>query len=153
LAVELDHAHPGAASSLREGMQETLTLTRLGIEGKLKLTPQSTNPCESMISTVRVIHRNVKNWSSGDTCLRWTATGMLEPRPASARSRATEASPTSPSRSNTTSFDTATRPAKPRSRRTPRLSLCNHHTRTAVTSKFHDGRGNLNPCCSYVAKR
>ena len=78
LAVELDHAHPGAASSLREGMEETLTVTRLGIEGKLKLTLQSTNPCESMISTVRVIHRNVKHWSSGDMCLRWTAAGMLE---------------------------------------------------------------------------
>ena len=78
LALELDHAHPGAAASLREGMEETLTATRLGITGKLKLTLQSTNPCESMISTVRVIHRNVKNWSSGDTCLRWTAAGMLE---------------------------------------------------------------------------
>jgi transposase-like protein len=78
LAVELDHAHPGAASSLREGIEETLTVTRLGIDGKLKLTLQSTNPCESMISTVRVIHRNVKNWSSGDMCLRWTAAGMLE---------------------------------------------------------------------------
>ena len=31
-----------------------------------------------MISTVRVIHRNVKHWSSGDMCLRWTAAGMLE---------------------------------------------------------------------------
>jgi hypothetical protein len=31
-----------------------------------------------MISTVRVIHRNVKNWSSGEMCLRWTAAGMLE---------------------------------------------------------------------------
>jgi putative transposase len=78
LAVELDHAHPGAAASLREGLEETLTVTRLGITGKLKLTLQSTNPCESMISTVRVIHRNVKNWSSGDMCLRWTAAGMLE---------------------------------------------------------------------------
>ena len=78
LAVELDHAHPGAAASLREGMEETLTVTRLGITGTLKLTLQSTNPCESMISTVRVIHRNVKNWSSADTCLRWTAAGMLE---------------------------------------------------------------------------
>jgi transposase-like protein len=78
LAVELDHAHPGAAASLREGMEETLTVTCLGITGKLKLTLQSTNPCESMISTVRVIHRNVKNWSSGDMCLRWTAAGMLE---------------------------------------------------------------------------
>ena len=78
LALELDHAHPGAAASLREGMDETLTVTRLGITGKLKLTLQSTNPCESMISTVRVIHRNVKHWSSGDMCLRWTAAGMLE---------------------------------------------------------------------------
>ena len=78
LALELDHAHPGAAASLREGMEETLTVTRLGITGKLKLTLQSTNPCESMISTVRVIHRNVKHWSSGDMCLRWTAAGMIE---------------------------------------------------------------------------
>ena len=78
LAIELDRDHPGAAASLREGLEETLTVTRLGITGKLKLTLQSTNPCESMISTVRVIHRNVKHWSSGDMCLRWTAAGMLE---------------------------------------------------------------------------
>jgi putative transposase len=78
LALELDHAHPGAAASLREGMEETLTVTRLGITGKLKLTLQSTNPCESMISTVRVIHRNVKRWRNGEMCLRWTAAGMLE---------------------------------------------------------------------------
>jgi transposase-like protein len=78
LALELDRAHPGAAASLREGLEETLTVTRLGITGKLKVTLQSTNPCESMISTVRVIHRNVKHWSSGEMCLRWTAAGMLE---------------------------------------------------------------------------
>ncbi|MBV8953727.1 MAG: IS256 family transposase [Solirubrobacterales bacterium] len=78
LAVELEHEHPGAAASLREGMEETLTVTRLGISGKLKRTLQSTNPCESMIGTVRAIQRNVKNWSSGEMCLRWTAAGMLE---------------------------------------------------------------------------
>jgi putative transposase len=78
LALELDRAHPGAASSLREGMEETLTVTRLGITGKLKRTLQSTNPCESMISTVRAINRNVKNWSSGEMALRWTAAGMLQ---------------------------------------------------------------------------
>jgi len=78
LALELEHAHPGAAASLREGMEETLTVTRLGITGKLKLTLQSTNPCESMISTVRVIHRNVKRWRNGEMCLRWTAAGMRE---------------------------------------------------------------------------
>jgi hypothetical protein len=27
---------------------------------------------------VRVIHRNVKHWTSGDMCMRWTAAGMLE---------------------------------------------------------------------------
>jgi transposase-like protein len=78
LALELDRAHPGAAASLREGMEETLTVIRLGISGKLKHTLQSTNPIESMISTVRVIHRNVKHWSSGEMGLRWTAAGMLE---------------------------------------------------------------------------
>ena len=78
LAVELDHEHPGAAASLREGMEETLTVTRLGIAGKLRRTQQSTNPCESMIETVRRVARNVKRWQNGDMCLRWTAAGMLE---------------------------------------------------------------------------
>jgi putative transposase len=78
LAIELDRDHPGAAASLREGMDETLTVIRLGVTGKLKLTLQSTNAIKSMISTVRVIHRNVKHWSSGEMCLRWTADGMLE---------------------------------------------------------------------------
>jgi hypothetical protein len=53
-------------------------VTRLGIDGKLKRTLRSTNPCESMLSTVRVIHRHVKHRSSGDTRPRWTAAGMLE---------------------------------------------------------------------------
>lgn len=78
LAAELEHSHPGAAASLREGMEETLTLTRLGIRGKLKTTLQSTNPIESMIECVRRTSRNVKRWQSGDMCLRWTAAGMLE---------------------------------------------------------------------------
>jgi len=78
LADELDRSHPGAAASLREGIDETLTLTRLGIRGKLKQTLGSTNPCESMIESVRRSSRNVKRWSSGDMALRWTAAGVLE---------------------------------------------------------------------------
>ena len=78
LAAELERPHPGAAASLREGMQETLTLTRLGIRGNLKKTLESTNPCESMIECVRRTSRNVKHWQNGDMCLRWTAVGMLE---------------------------------------------------------------------------
>jgi transposase-like protein len=38
----------------------------------------STNPIESMIGTVRRTSRNVKHRQNGDTCLRWTAAGMLE---------------------------------------------------------------------------
>jgi putative transposase len=78
LADELARTHPGAAASLHEGMEETLTVTRLGVRGRLKRTLASTNPCESMIETVRRVARNVKRWQSGDMCLRWTATGMLE---------------------------------------------------------------------------
>src|SRR4051812_6161358 len=78
LADELAHTHPGAAASLREGLEETLTVTRLGVRGRLKRTLASTNPCESMIETVRRTSRNVKRWQNGDMCLRWTAAGMLE---------------------------------------------------------------------------
>jgi putative transposase len=78
LAAELERSHPGAASSLSEGMQETLTVTCLGVKGALKRTLQSTNPCESMIECIRRSSRNVKRWQSGEMCLRWTAAGMLE---------------------------------------------------------------------------
>jgi putative transposase len=78
LAGELERSNPGAAGSLREGMEETLTLTRLGVNGNLKRTLESTNPCESMIEIIRRTQRNVKRWSSGEMALRWTAAGMLE---------------------------------------------------------------------------
>jgi transposase-like protein len=78
LAAELERSHPGAAASLREGLEETLTLQRLGIRGSLKQTLASTNPCESMLACVRRSSRNVKRWQSGEMALRWTAAGMLE---------------------------------------------------------------------------
>ena len=78
LAGELDRSYPGAAGSLREGIEETLTLTQLGVTGNLKRTLESTNPCESMIEILRRTQRNVKRWSSGEMALRWTAAGMLE---------------------------------------------------------------------------
>jgi putative transposase len=78
LAGELERSHPGAAASLREGLQETVTLQRLGIAGQLWRTLSSTNPIESMIGICRHASRNVKHWQSGDMCLRWTAAGMLE---------------------------------------------------------------------------
>jgi transposase-like protein len=77
LASELDRTWPDAAGSLREGMADTLTLTRLGIDGQLAKTLCSTNPCESMIEIVRSTQRNVKRWQDGDMRKRWTAAGML----------------------------------------------------------------------------
>jgi hypothetical protein len=63
---------------LREGIEETLTLQRLGCHDQLGRTLSSTNPIESMIEIVRRTSRNVKRWQSGDMCLRWTAAGLLE---------------------------------------------------------------------------
>lgn len=78
LAAQLEKVHPDAASSLREGMEETLTLTRLGVTGTLRRTLSSTNCIESMFDTVRTTQRNVKRWRDGDMRLRWTAAGMAE---------------------------------------------------------------------------
>jgi putative transposase len=103
LADELSRTDPGAAASLREGMQETLTITRLGVTGQLKRTLASTNPCESMIETVRRTSRHVKRWKNGDMCLLWTAAGMLEAERNSARSSAPATSPSSRSLSSETS--------------------------------------------------
>jgi putative transposase len=78
LAAQLDRVYPDAAGSLREGLEETLTVTRLGVTGALRRTLGSTNPIESMIHTVRQTQRNVKRWRDGDMRLRWTAAGMAE---------------------------------------------------------------------------
>src|SRR5712692_6744760 len=77
LASELERTWPDAAGSLREGMNDTLTLMGLGITGQLQKTLCSTNPCESMIEIVRYTQRNVKRWHDGDMRKRWTAAGML----------------------------------------------------------------------------
>jgi putative transposase len=77
LAAELDRTWPDAAGSLREGLDDTMTLMRLGITGNLAQTLCSTNPCESMIEIVRYTQRSVKRWREGDMRKRWTAAGML----------------------------------------------------------------------------
>jgi transposase-like protein len=77
LASELERTWPDAAGSLREGLEDTLTLMRLGITGQLAKTLCSTNPCESMIEIVRHTQRNVKRRQDGDMRKRWTAAGML----------------------------------------------------------------------------
>ena len=80
LARALQRKHPGAAASLREGLDETLTVTRLGIDGALLKTVFPTNPVESMIEIVREHSSNVKRWRHGEMTLRWAAAGMESAR-------------------------------------------------------------------------
>jgi putative transposase len=78
LAAELERTHPGAAASLREGLDETLTVLRLGVPPTLARTLRSTNAIESMISICRDRSTNVKRWRDGQMALRWCAAGMVE---------------------------------------------------------------------------
>jgi transposase-like protein len=75
---QLQGINPSAARSLEEGLEETLTLHRLGVGPKLRRSLSTTNPIESCLSIVQRVARNVKRWREGDQSLRWTATGLLE---------------------------------------------------------------------------
>ena len=77
LAGLLEKTYPGAAGSLREGLEEMFTVSRLGIDGRLAKTLVTSNPVESMISIARTTNRNVTRWRDGHMVLRWTAAGML----------------------------------------------------------------------------
>jgi putative transposase len=75
---QLERINPSAARSLEEGLEETLTVHRLGIRAVLRRKLATTNPIESCLSTVQRVARNVKRWREGSQPLRWTATGLLE---------------------------------------------------------------------------
>ncbi len=78
LAAKLERAHPGAASSLREGLSETLTVQRLGITGTLYRSLRTTNVIENLNGSVAVYRRNVKRWRDGAMVLRWVAAALKE---------------------------------------------------------------------------
>ena len=78
LARRLEDQHPGATASLREGLDETLTVIRLGLPENLERVLSSTNLIENLFSRVRDIGRRVRRWQSGTMVLRWSATGVLE---------------------------------------------------------------------------
>ena len=80
LAAGLDHAHPGAAASLREGLDETLTLQRLGVPGALYRTLRSTNAIENLNGLVGRFACNVRRWRDGRMLVRWIATALQEAR-------------------------------------------------------------------------
>jgi transposase-like protein len=78
IAQGLDQEHPSAANSLREGLDETLTLQRLGIRGTLWNTLRSTNPIENLNGSIATFTRNVKRWLGGKMILRWVGSAVLE---------------------------------------------------------------------------
>ena len=78
LASSLQARHPGAAASLREGMEETLTVQALGITGALCRTLRTTNPIENLNGSVAHYARNVKRWGDGQMVLRWVASALSD---------------------------------------------------------------------------
>jgi putative transposase len=78
LARRLEDRHPSAAASVREGLEETLTILTLGLSDRLRQSLATTNAIESLISRTRHVKRNVKRWRGGQMVLRWTAAAILE---------------------------------------------------------------------------
>lgn len=74
----LKDLNPSAAKSLEEGLDETLTLHRLGVPESLRRSLRTTNSIESCFSSTRKYCRNVKHWREGSMTLRWAGTMMIE---------------------------------------------------------------------------
>jgi transposase-like protein len=78
LARRLEQEAPGVAASILEGLDEILTVNRLGLPAQLRRSLACTNSIENVMGTVRRVCRNVKRWRNAAMALRWTAAGMLE---------------------------------------------------------------------------
>ena len=78
LARTLESKHPSAAASIREGLDETLTVLDLGLPHTLTRSFSTTNPIENMNDRIRQIARRVKRWRGGEMVLRWVGAGVWE---------------------------------------------------------------------------
>lgn len=78
LADNLENRYPNAAASLREGLEETLTVHRLKIPGILRKTLSNTNAMESANSVAASQVRRIANWRDGEMILRHFAAAFLE---------------------------------------------------------------------------
>jgi transposase-like protein len=77
LAQWIEREWPAAAASLREGLEETFTLNRLGLPPSLHRCLATTNLIESPQSGVRKRTGNVCRWRDADMVLRWVAGAYL----------------------------------------------------------------------------
>lgn len=78
LASQLEDEYPGAARSILEGLDETLTLIGLCVRPELARTLRSTNAIENLQGTLKRVTRNVKRWRGGTMALRWAVAALLE---------------------------------------------------------------------------
>jgi transposase-like protein len=78
LARRLEQVAPGVATSILEGLDEMLTVIRLGLPQSLRRSLACTNIIENMMGTIRRVCRNVKRWRDASMALRWTAAAMQE---------------------------------------------------------------------------
>src|SRR5215208_3363580 len=78
LARTLEPRAPGVAASILEGLDEILTVVRLGLPHELRRSLACTNIVENVMGSVRRVCRNVKRWRDASMALRWTAAAMLE---------------------------------------------------------------------------
>ena len=74
----LEKDWPSAAASLREGLDEMFTVSRLDLPAALRRCLCTTNLIDSTDSGVRHRTRRVTNWQSGNMVLRWAAAGFIE---------------------------------------------------------------------------
>ena len=81
LKAELALINEDALSSLEEGIEETLSLHRLGLMPHLKQSFRTTNCIESINSMVAQLTRNVKRWTNSNQRRRWLATALLDIEP------------------------------------------------------------------------
>ena len=93
LARRLEAEHPSAAESVREGLDETLTVLGLNLPDTLRRSLTTTNAAESLISRTRHVKRNVKRWRGGQMVVRWVAAGVLEAVKGSRRLKGHKAMP------------------------------------------------------------
>ncbi|NJK92070.1 MAG: IS256 family transposase [Blastochloris sp.] len=77
IAQELEAISPGACRSLREGLEETLSLQKLGVNDALLKSLSSTNLIESAYSQVEAYCGRVKHWRNGNMVLRWSASALI----------------------------------------------------------------------------
>jgi transposase-like protein len=78
LVSRFESEYTGAAASLKEGLDETLTLKDLGLSEALERTLSTTNPIENLNGTIRRIQRRVRRWRDASMVRRWVAIGVLE---------------------------------------------------------------------------